>query len=208
MRQTSSGANTSVMAPVPARQASNARRMVSRSASLCWANVSVTLPSRWPGWSLDRGMIAMLRLDRGAPAKRPLPLGANLWKRRRRYLSRPLLVPSGRTDAASRRSLVHRAGRSVSYAAAAALLGLVGPIGMLPCELMAAIIARSHQHPGGSEHATGRGSRAQHQLRRAGGGRAALADPLYVGRPRLLRVPAPGLHRALQLHRGRPPRLR
>src|SRR5919202_6978521 len=207
MRQTSSGANTSVMAPVPARQASNARRMgLSVGFALLGERFGhSSLPVAW--MSLDRGMIAMLRLDRGAPAKRPLPLGANLWKRRRRYLSRPLLVPSGRTDAASRRSLVHRARRQVRYAAAAALLGVVGPIGMLPCELMAAMIARSHQHPGGSEHATGRGSRAQHQLRRAGGGRAALAGPIHLRRPRLLRVPAPRLHRALQLHRGRPSRL-
>ena len=71
--------------------------------------------------------------------------------------------------------------------------------------------ARSVVHPrrarGGSEHATGRRRRAHDQLRRAGGGRAAPADPLHVCRPRLLGVPAAGLHRALQLHRHRPSRL-
>jgi hypothetical protein len=40
-------------------------------------------------------------------------------------------------------------------------------------------------------------------LRGAGGGRAAPADPLHVRGPRLLRVPAAGVHRALQLHRDR-----
>ena len=43
------------------------------------------------------------------------------------------------------------------------------------------------------------------QLRRPGRRRGAPADPLPVGRPRVLRVPAAGLHRALQLHRDRPP---
>ena len=40
-----------------------------------------------------------------------------------------------------------------------------------------------------------------------GEGEPLLLIPYTVGGPRLLRVPAAGLHRALQLHRDRPSRL-
>ena len=47
-----------------------------------------------------------------------------------------------------------------------------------------------------------------HQLRRPGRRRAAPADPVPERRPCVLRLPAAGLHRALQLHLGRSARLR